>query len=63
MGFTSVKQLQTVSDDFKSFAEAAMEAGGGLLRLTPTWAPRSLLQPGRLLKLDPWSSFVTSGRK
>lgn len=33
MGFTSVKQLQTVSDGVKSVAEAAMEAGGGLLCL------------------------------
>ena len=31
----------------------ALAAGGGLLRLTPTWVPRSFLHPGRRLKLHP----------
>ncbi len=31
----------------------AMDAGEGLLRLTPTWVPRSFLHPGRRLKLHP----------
>ena len=30
-----------------------MDAGGGLLRLTPTWVPRSFLHPGRRIKLHP----------
>ena len=30
----------------------ALEAGEGLLRLAPTWVPRSYLVPGRRLKLD-----------
>jgi hypothetical protein len=30
---------------------AALEAGEGLLRLAPTWVPRSFLVPGRRLKL------------
>src|SRR5262245_30132121 len=30
---------------------AALEAGEGLLRLAPTWVPRSFLTPGRRLKL------------
>ncbi len=33
--------------------EQALEASGGLLRLTPTWVPRSFLHPGRRLKLHP----------
>lgn len=32
---------------------AALEAGGGLLRLAPCWVPRSFLMPGRRLKLHP----------
>ncbi|MGE0757117.1 MAG: hypothetical protein AB7O38_08855, partial [Pirellulaceae bacterium] len=28
-------------------------AGGGLLRLTPTWVPRSFLHPGKRIKLHP----------
>src|SRR5262249_49340736 len=30
---------------------AALEAGEGILRLAPTWVPRSFLVPGRRLKL------------
>jgi len=32
--------------------QSAMEIGEGVLRLTPTWVPRSYLVPGRRLKLD-----------
>jgi hypothetical protein len=37
----------------------AMEAGQGLLRLTPTWVPRSFLHPGKRIKLAPtdWYAF------
>ncbi|MCC7421177.1 MAG: hypothetical protein IT428_12915 [Planctomycetaceae bacterium] len=34
-------------------AADALTAGGGILRLTPTWVPRSFLQPGKRLKLHP----------
>jgi len=36
-----------------SLASAALSAGNGILRLAPTWVPRSFLQPGRRLKLHP----------
>jgi hypothetical protein len=50
----TVKDLQTVSStSVKSVAEAAMSDNGGLLRLAPCWVPRSFLQPGKRLKLDP----------
>ncbi len=32
---------------------SALDAGGGLLRLTPTWVPRSFLHPGHRIKLHP----------
>src|SRR6202023_984146 len=32
-------------------ARAALEAGEGILRLAPTWVPRSFLMPGGRLKL------------
>lgn len=32
---------------------AALNEGNGLLRLAPTWVPRSFLQPGKRLKLRP----------
>src|SRR5262245_44280705 len=30
-----------------------LDAGGGILRLAPTWVPRSFLTPGRRIKLHP----------
>lgn len=36
-----------------NFMNSALEAGEGVLRLTPTWVPRSFLMPGRRLKLHP----------
>ena len=50
---THVQQLKTLSSNVKSAAEAALNATGGLLRLAPCWVPRSFLQPGKRLKLDP----------
>ncbi len=41
------------SDSVASVLQAALDAGGGLLRLTPTWVPRSFLHPGRRIKLHP----------
>src|SRR6187397_3136868 len=32
---------------------AALDAGAGVLRLAPTWVPRSFLMPGRRIKLHP----------
>src|SRR4026207_166071 len=49
----TVKDLQTVNSNVKSVAEAALSDGGGVLRLAPCWVPRSFLQPGKRLKLDP----------
>src|SRR5215203_4419393 len=49
----TVKDLQTVTSNVKSIAEAALSESGGLLRLAPCWVPRSFLQPGKRLKLDP----------
>lgn len=34
-------------------AADALASGGGILRLAPTWVPRSFLQPGLRLKLHP----------
>jgi hypothetical protein len=53
MSAKSVKELKTVSSNVKHAAEAALNDTGGLLRLAPCWVPRSFLQPGKRLKLDP----------
>src|SRR3954451_5655926 len=36
---------------------AALEAGEGVLRLAPTWVPRSFLMPGRRIKLAPQDPY------
>ncbi len=37
----------------EALAKEALEAGEGILRLLPTWVPRSFLHPGRRIKLHP----------
>jgi hypothetical protein len=39
-------------------AAAALSANDGILRLAPTWVPRSFLQPGRRLKLHPQDYYA-----
>ena len=41
------------SDNVSAVLQDAMQAGNGVLRLTPTWVPRSFLHPGKRLKLHP----------
>ncbi|MFP6586854.1 MAG: hypothetical protein VB814_04350, partial [Pirellulaceae bacterium] len=40
-----------VLDNVSGILDSALDAGEGLLRLTPTWVPRSFLHPGRRLRL------------
>ncbi len=42
-----------VSKNIGSILSSALDAGQGLLRLTPNWVPRSFLHPGRRIKLHP----------
>lgn len=40
-------------DNVGAILKRAMDAGEGILRLTPNWVPRSFLQPGKRIKLHP----------
>ncbi len=46
-------------DNISAALERAMNAGEGILRLTPTWVPRSFLHPGKRIKLHPsdWYAY------
>lgn len=46
-------------ENVRPILEQAMEAGDGLLRLSPTWVPRSFLHPGKRIKLHPddWYAY------
>ncbi|MDZ4821156.1 MAG: hypothetical protein SGJ20_19520 [Planctomycetota bacterium] len=55
-----MKQSKLVSqDNLGKILEQALDAGEGLLRLTPTWVPRSFLHPGKRIKLAPtdWYAY------
>ena len=42
-------------------SERAIEQGQGILRLTPTWVPRSFCIPGRRIKLHPDDYYALGG--
>jgi hypothetical protein len=45
----------------KNKAAKALEQGKGILRLAPTWVPRSFCVPGRRIKLHPDDYYVLGG--
>ncbi|QTQ10758.1 hypothetical protein HRI96_00225 [Treponema parvum] len=46
----------------KALAEQALENGKGVLRLSPTWVPRSFCRPGKRIKLHPDDYYVLGQR-
>lgn len=42
-----------MANNVGTLASAALSQSNGIFRLAPTWVPRSFLQPGRRLKLNP----------
>lgn len=56
---TSVKlDAGLVKGNVAGLLDQALDAGEGLLRLTPTWVPRSFLHPGRRIKLFPGDLYA-----
>ncbi len=50
-------------DNVAAILEQAMDAGGGILRLTPTWVPRSFLHPGKRIKLAPTDWYALGAHR
>ncbi len=48
--------------DKKHLAQKLLEQGGGILRLAPTWVPRSFCRPGKRIKLHQDDYFVLGER-
>jgi hypothetical protein len=46
-----------------ALVKQVLEAHGGLLRLAPTWVPRSFLMPGRRLKLAPQDLYALGAHR
>ena len=53
---TDVKIVK--ADNVGKILDRALDKGQGLLRLTPTWVPRSFLHPGRRIKLHPQDLYA-----
>lgn len=47
----------------RSLTDLAFEQGNGVVRLAPTWVPRSFCIPGRRLKLHPDDYFALGGER
>lgn len=47
----------------RSLAAKALDQGKGILRLSPTWVPRSFCVPGRRIKLHPDDYYVLGGQR
>ena len=52
------QDLKTVTTNIKALVASHLEDTGGLLRLSPTWVPRSFLQPGLRIKLHPDDTYA-----
>ncbi len=50
-------------DNVAAILDRAMDAGGGLLRLTPNWVPRSFLHPGKRIKLAPTDWYALGAHR
>ena len=46
-----------------NFMNSALEAGEGMVRLTPTWVPRSFLMPGKRIKLAPQDYYAMGAHR
>ncbi len=47
----------------QQLAQRALDQGQGILRLAPTWVPRSFCVPGRRIKLHPDDYYVLGGNR
>ena len=55
--------MTTTTTAKSSISEMALEQGKGILRLAPTWVPRSFCVPGRRIKLHPDDYYVLGGQR
>jgi hypothetical protein len=47
----------------RTTVQDAVDAGAGILRLAPTWVPRTFMLPGRRLKLHPHDLYALGGHR
>ena len=59
MGASSI----LTKDNVGAILNRALDAGKGILRLTPTWVPRSFLHPGKRIKLAPTDWYALGAQR
>ncbi len=60
---TKTKQQAVPHAADSALVRQALEAGEGILRLAPTWVPRSFLMPGRRIKLAPQDVYALGAHR
>src|SRR5499427_9642056 len=55
---TKTKQPAVPHTVDAALVRQTLESGGGIVRLAPTWVPRSFLMPGRRIKLAPQDIYA-----
>ncbi len=60
---TKTKQQAVPHAADTALVRQALEAGEGILRLAPTWVPRSFLMPGRRIKLAPQDVYALGAHR
>jgi hypothetical protein len=60
---SKTKQAAAPHSSEAAAVRTALEAGEGLLRLAPTWVPRSFLMPGRRIKLAPQDVYALGAHR
>ncbi|HEY7329694.1 MAG TPA: hypothetical protein VH592_18820 [Gemmataceae bacterium] len=60
---TKTKQAAVPHKADDTLVRQTIEAGEGILRLAPTWVPRSFLMPGRRIKLAPQDVYALGAHR
>src|SRR5712692_2090962 len=60
---SKTKQTPAAHTSGAGLLHQALEAGEGILRLAPTWVPRSFLMPGRRIKLAPQDVYALGAHR
>src|SRR6516162_9091128 len=60
---TKTKQPAVPHTGDAALVRQTLESGGGIVRLAPTWVPRSFLMPGRRIKLAPQDIYALGAHR
>ncbi len=61
--FTRTPAVENPEKASPNLVKQVLSASGGILRMSPTWVPRSFLMPGRRLKLHPADLYALGAHR